>query len=78
MTSSSAVGLVAATLHVTVDEGVDRDELLVVDSGGGGSDNLRVVVSEGVSCDELLGVDDKVSCSGKLLVTVGGEGVSGD
>ena len=78
MTSSSAVGLVAASLHVTVDEGGDSDELLVVGSGGGGSDNLRVVSSEGVSCDELLGVDGKVSCSGKLHVTVGGEGVSND
>jgi hypothetical protein len=65
-------------IHVVGDEGVDSDELLVVDSGGDGSDKLHVVANEGVSCDELLGVDGGVSCSGELHVTVGGEGVSGD
>ena len=65
-------------LLAVVGEGVNSDELLVVDSGGDGSDKLHVVASEGVSYEELLGVDSGVSCIGELHVTAGVEGVSGD
>ena len=66
-------------LLAVVGEGVDRDELLVVDSGGfDSSGNLHVVVSEGVSYDKFLSVDSGVNCGGELHVTAGGEGVSGD
>ena len=67
-----------SNLLAVVGEGIDSNELLVVDSGGDGSDDLHVVASEGVSYDKLLSVDGGVSCRGELHVTAGGEGVGGD